>query len=159
MPTQKCFVFCDVCKKQNWNPSEYVMANFQFLVLSVLLWDYAGRGIKGRLNNLMIQLRKNCNHPDLLEAAFEGSCMCHFMPVFKYVCFLGNFKAEIHFLYRFLSTFRTDSWTMWEISVAGKIAGKAVCSQAQSMPPLLWFVLLRVSILTFRHWDVKHFPS
>ncbi|KAF9622865.1 hypothetical protein IFM89_034995 [Coptis chinensis] len=25
----------------------------------------------------MIQLRKNCNHPDLLESAFDGSCM-HF---------------------------------------------------------------------------------
>lgn len=29
--------------------------------------------MKGKLNNLMIQLRKNCNHPDLLESAFDGS--------------------------------------------------------------------------------------
>lgn len=38
-----------------------------------------GRGSKGQLNNLMIQLRKNCNHPDLLEGAFEGSCMFEFI--------------------------------------------------------------------------------
>lgn len=31
-------------------------------------------GLKGKLNNLMIQLRKNCNHPDLLESAYDGSC-------------------------------------------------------------------------------------
>lgn len=29
--------------------------------------------MKGKLNNLMIQLRKNCNHPDLLQGAYEGS--------------------------------------------------------------------------------------
>lgn len=32
--------------------------------------------MKGKLNNLMIQLRKNCSHPDLLESAFDGSCIC-----------------------------------------------------------------------------------
>ncbi|KAK2975847.1 hypothetical protein RJ640_022864 [Escallonia rubra] len=32
-----------------------------------------GRGLKGKLNNLMVQLRKNCNHPDLLQSAFDGS--------------------------------------------------------------------------------------
>ena len=36
--------------------------------------NIAGRGMKGKLNNLMVQLRKNCNHPDLLESAFDGSC-------------------------------------------------------------------------------------
>lgn len=30
-------------------------------------------GMKGRLNNLMVQLRKVCSHPDLLESAFDGS--------------------------------------------------------------------------------------
>ena len=35
----------------------------------------AGRGMKGKLSNLMIQLRKNCYHPDLLVSAFDGSCM------------------------------------------------------------------------------------
>ncbi|KAH9622511.1 hypothetical protein KSS87_005655 [Heliosperma pusillum] len=33
----------------------------------------APRGMKGKLNNLMIQLRKNCNHPDLLESVFNGT--------------------------------------------------------------------------------------
>ncbi|KAJ4962204.1 hypothetical protein NE237_022143 [Protea cynaroides] len=32
-----------------------------------------GHGMKGKLHNLMVQLRKNCNHPDLLESAFDGS--------------------------------------------------------------------------------------
>ncbi|XP_059293224.1 ATP-dependent DNA helicase DDM1-like [Lycium ferocissimum] len=32
-----------------------------------------GNGFKGKLNNLMIQLRKNCNHPDLLESLYNGS--------------------------------------------------------------------------------------
>jgi ATP-dependent DNA helicase len=30
-------------------------------------------GIKAKLNNLLIQLRKNCNHPDLLESAYDSS--------------------------------------------------------------------------------------
>ncbi|XP_068656090.1 ATP-dependent DNA helicase DDM1-like isoform X3 [Aristolochia californica] len=30
-------------------------------------------GMKGKLNNLVVQLRKNCNHPDLLESDFDGS--------------------------------------------------------------------------------------
>lgn len=53
--------------------------NFQDHLVNKTLEAYlrekvdVGRGMKGRLNNLMIQLRKNCNHPDLLEAAFEGS--------------------------------------------------------------------------------------
>ncbi|XP_073296404.1 ATP-dependent DNA helicase DDM1-like [Primulina huaijiensis] len=35
--------------------------------------DTAHNGMKGRLNNLMVQLRKNCNHPDLLESSFDSS--------------------------------------------------------------------------------------
>ncbi|KVI08839.1 ATP-dependent DNA helicase DDM1 [Cynara cardunculus var. scolymus] len=49
-----------------------------------------GRGVKGQLNNLMIQLRKNCNHPDLLEAAFEGSCF--YPPVEQIVEQCGKFQ-------------------------------------------------------------------
>ncbi|KAJ4791300.1 chromatin remodeling 1 [Rhynchospora pubera] len=30
-------------------------------------------GMRGRLNNLFIQLRKNCAHPDLLESAFDSA--------------------------------------------------------------------------------------
>ncbi|XP_078430427.1 chromatin remodeling 1 [Wolffia australiana] len=33
------------------------------------------KGLKGKLNNLAIQLRKNCNHPDLLESAYDESTM------------------------------------------------------------------------------------
>ncbi|KAK9669974.1 hypothetical protein RND81_13G167500 [Saponaria officinalis] len=43
-----------------------------YLVENVSLGT-APHGLKGKLNNLMIQLRKNCNHPDLLESAFDGT--------------------------------------------------------------------------------------
>jgi SNF2 family DNA or RNA helicase len=64
--------------------------------------------MKGKLNNLMIQLRKNCNHPDLLEAAYDGSCI-----FFVILCvFISNGCHIIHlkfnispiFVYRFLPT-------------------------------------------------------
>ncbi|XP_055806627.1 ATP-dependent DNA helicase DDM1-like [Solanum dulcamara] len=49
-----------------------------------------GNGFKGRLNNLMIQLRKNCNHPDLLESIFNGSNF--FPPVEQIVEQCGKFR-------------------------------------------------------------------
>ncbi|XP_022773985.1 ATP-dependent DNA helicase DDM1-like [Durio zibethinus] len=54
--------------------------NFQDHLLNKTLETYlqekgnTGRGIKGKLINSMMQLWKNCNHPDLLESAFDGSC-------------------------------------------------------------------------------------
>lgn len=56
-----------------------------------------GNGFKGRLNNLMIQLRKNCNHPDLLESIFNGSSF--YPPVEQIVEQCGKF----HLLDRLLS--------------------------------------------------------
>ncbi|XP_074294306.1 ATP-dependent DNA helicase DDM1-like isoform X1 [Silene latifolia] len=50
----------------------------------------APRGMKGKLNNLMIQLRKNCNHPDLLESAFDGSYF--YPPVEQIVGQCGKFQ-------------------------------------------------------------------
>lgn len=50
----------------------------------------AGRGMKGKLNNLMVQLRKNCNHPDLLESAFSGSYF--YPPVEQIVEQCGKFR-------------------------------------------------------------------
>ncbi|MCD7465632.1 Chromatin remodeling factor DDM1b [Datura stramonium] len=49
-----------------------------------------GSGFKGRLNNLMIQLRKNCNHPDLLESIFNGSNF--YPPVEQIVEQCGKFR-------------------------------------------------------------------
>ncbi|XAR57893.1 DNA helicase [Bertholletia excelsa] len=49
-----------------------------------------GGGMKRRLNNLMIQLRKNCNHPDLLESAFDGSYF--YPPVEQMVEQCGKFR-------------------------------------------------------------------
>ncbi|XP_019183028.1 PREDICTED: ATP-dependent DNA helicase DDM1 isoform X2 [Ipomoea nil] len=47
-------------------------------------------GFKGKLNNLMVQLRKNCNHPDLLESQFDGSFL--FPPVEQIVAQCGKFQ-------------------------------------------------------------------
>ncbi|KAI3808443.1 hypothetical protein L1987_24394 [Smallanthus sonchifolius] len=70
--------------------------NFQDHLVNKTLETYlrekvdTGRGMKGRLLNMMIQLRKNCNHPDLLEADFEGSCF--YPPVEQIVGQCGKFK-------------------------------------------------------------------
>ncbi|XP_022136852.1 ATP-dependent DNA helicase DDM1 [Momordica charantia] len=55
-----------------------------------LLEKGSGHGFKGKLNNLMIQLRKNCNHPDLLESAFDDSCM--YPPLEQIVEQCGKFR-------------------------------------------------------------------
>ena len=49
----------------------------------------SGQGWKGKLNNLVIQLRKNCNHPDLLAGQIDGSCMS--------LCLLSSWKQMIFF--------------------------------------------------------------
>nr|XP_004233969.1 ATP-dependent DNA helicase DDM1-like isoform X1 [Solanum lycopersicum]XP_010317212.1 ATP-dependent DNA helicase DDM1-like isoform X1 [Solanum lycopersicum] len=48
-----------------------------------------GNHFRGKLTNLMIQLRKNCNHPDLLESAFDGSY--HYPPIEQIVGQCGKF--------------------------------------------------------------------
>ncbi|KAL6521505.1 ATP-dependent DNA helicase ddm1 [Orobanche gracilis] len=47
-------------------------------------------GMKGKLNNMMVQLRKNCNHPDLLESAFDGSSF--YPPLEQIVGQCGKFQ-------------------------------------------------------------------
>lgn len=47
-------------------------------------------GKKGKLNNLLVQLRKNCNHPDLLESSFDGSYF--YPPVEKILEQCGKFQ-------------------------------------------------------------------
>ncbi|WOL16984.1 ATP-dependent DNA helicase DDM1 [Canna indica] len=47
-------------------------------------------GIKGQLNNLLIQLRKNCNHPDLLHSAYDGSSF--YPPIEKLLEQCGKFQ-------------------------------------------------------------------
>ncbi|QHN97023.1 Protein CHROMATIN REMODELING [Arachis hypogaea] len=49
----------------------------------------SGRGIKS-LSNLVIQLREVCNHPDLLESAFDGSWL--YPPVNEIVEQCENFR-------------------------------------------------------------------
>lgn len=70
--------------------------NFQDHLVNKTLENYlrdkvdTGRGMKGKLNNLMVQLRKNCNHPDLLESAFDGSYF--YPPVEQIVEQCGKFQ-------------------------------------------------------------------
>ncbi|GAB4848861.1 ATP-dependent DNA helicase ddm1 [Ancistrocladus abbreviatus] len=71
--------------------------NFQDHLINRTLENYfqencngTGRGMKGKLNNLMVQLRKNCNHPDLLESAFDGSYF--YPPVEQIVEQCGKFR-------------------------------------------------------------------
>ncbi|XP_038983531.1 ATP-dependent DNA helicase DDM1 isoform X2 [Phoenix dactylifera] len=47
-------------------------------------------GMKGKLNNLVVQLRKNCNHPDLLESAYDGSYV--YPPIEQLVEQCGKFQ-------------------------------------------------------------------
>ena len=47
----------------------------------------SGQGWKGKLNNLVIQLRKNCNHPDLLAGQIDGSCMSLCLSSWKQIIF------------------------------------------------------------------------
>ena len=66
----------------------------------------SGQGWKGKLNNLVIQLRKNCNHPDLLVGQLDGSCMCQC--AFPQMCskfYMVPFCLIVPFLNRSLPTF------------------------------------------------------
>ncbi|XWS29305.1 hypothetical protein CRYUN_Cryun24cG0017600 [Craigia yunnanensis] len=78
--------------------------NFQDHLLNKTLETYlrekvdTGCGLKGKLNNLMIQLRKNCNHPDLLESAFDGSYF--YPPVEQIVAQCGKFHLLDRLLVR-----------------------------------------------------------
>ncbi|KAM0011176.1 putative DNA helicase chromatin remodeling SNF2 family [Helianthus debilis subsp. tardiflorus] len=80
--------------------------NFQDHLVNKTLEAYlrekvdTGRGVKGALQNVMIQLRKNCNHPDLLEAAFEGSCF--YPPVEEIVGQCGKFQLLERLLQKLL---------------------------------------------------------
>ncbi|GAB2232056.1 hypothetical protein Drorol1_Dr00011078 [Drosera rotundifolia] len=60
-----------------------------------------GRGFKGRLFNLMIQLRKNCNHPDLLESAVGDTYL--YPPVEQIVSQCGKFRLLDKLLTRLFS--------------------------------------------------------
>ncbi|KAI8542411.1 hypothetical protein RHMOL_Rhmol08G0137000 [Rhododendron molle] len=68
-------------------------AKFQF--------QMAGRGMKGKLTNVMIQLRKNCYHPDLLESAFDGSYF--YPPVEQIVNQCGKFQLLDRLLAKLLT--------------------------------------------------------
>jgi hypothetical protein len=53
----------------------------------------SGSGLKAKLENLMIQLQKNCNHLDLLESQFNQSCK-GFVILMMGKCSTGNLHME-----------------------------------------------------------------
>ncbi|KAJ4965527.1 hypothetical protein NE237_017376 [Protea cynaroides] len=77
------------------NMTDY-QKNFQDLLINATLENYLQEksnynyGMKGKLNNLVIQLRKNCNHPDLLESVFDGSYS--YPPIEQLVEQCGKFR-------------------------------------------------------------------
>ncbi|KAG2546267.1 hypothetical protein PVAP13_9KG027157 [Panicum virgatum] len=58
-------------------------------------------GIKAKLNSLFIQLRKNCSHPDLLEAAFGTTSL--YPPVDKLLEQCGKFQLLDRLLTKLLA--------------------------------------------------------
>ncbi|KAE9466942.1 hypothetical protein C3L33_01131, partial [Rhododendron williamsianum] len=107
-------------------------AKFQF--------QMAGRGMKGKLNNVMLQLRKNCYHPDLLESAFDGSCM-------SLLTSLHLSKLEFHNFEKFLCVaFMTDFYPPVE-----QIVNQ--CGKFQLLDRLLAKLLARKhKVLIFSQW-------
>ncbi|EOA12947.1 hypothetical protein CARUB_v10025927mg [Capsella rubella] len=57
-----------------------------------------GQGWRGKLNNLFVQLRKNCNHPDLLQGQIDGSY--EYPPVEEIVGQCGKFRLLERLLVR-----------------------------------------------------------
>ncbi|KAK8933326.1 ATP-dependent DNA helicase DDM1 [Platanthera zijinensis] len=47
-------------------------------------------GMKGKLNNIVMQLRKNCNHPDILQSRYDGSFL--YPPIQTLVEQCGKFQ-------------------------------------------------------------------
>ncbi|CAH8336529.1 unnamed protein product [Eruca vesicaria subsp. sativa] len=71
-----------------------------------------GHGLKGKLNNLAIQLRKNCNHPDLLVGQLDGSYL--YPPVEDIVGQCGKFRLLERLLVRlFAKNHRVLIFSQW----------------------------------------------
>nr|AAP92713.1 Swi2/Snf2-related protein DDM1 [Arabidopsis arenosa] len=71
-----------------------------------------GQGWKGKLNNLMIQLRKNCNHPDLLQGQIDGSYL--YPPVEEIVGQCGKFRLLERLLVRlFANNHKVLIFSQW----------------------------------------------
>ncbi|KAF3591234.1 hypothetical protein DY000_02024162 [Brassica cretica] len=71
-----------------------------------------GHGLKGKLNNLAIQLRKNCNHPDLLVGQLDGSYL--YPPLEDIVGQCGKFRLLERLLVRlFAKNHRVLIFSQW----------------------------------------------
>uniref|UniRef100_A0A1J3JV51 ATP-dependent DNA helicase DDM1 n=1 Tax=Noccaea caerulescens TaxID=107243 RepID=A0A1J3JV51_NOCCA len=80
--------------------------------LEAHLGENAVRGWKGKLNNLFVQLRKNCNHPDLLVGQIDGSYL--YPPVEDIVGQCGKFRLLERLLVRlFAKNHRVLIFSQW----------------------------------------------
>ncbi|CAH2043122.1 unnamed protein product, partial [Thlaspi arvense] len=70
------------------------------------------QGWKGKLNNLFVQLRKNCNHPDLLVGQLDGSYL--YPPIEDIVGQCGKFRLLERLLVRlFAKNHRVLIFSQW----------------------------------------------
>lgn len=54
------------------------LQEFRLTDVLICYLSMTGAMSKSRLNSVWMQLRKNCNHPDLFSSHFEDSCMYYF---------------------------------------------------------------------------------
>ncbi|KFK28358.1 swi2 snf2-like protein [Arabis alpina] len=94
--------------------------DFQKRLADKTLFDYlkkdsiggANGGWKGKLKNVFLQLRKNCNHPDLISGGIDGSY--HYPPVEKIVEQCGKFRLLERLLVRlFAKNHRVLIFSQW----------------------------------------------
>ncbi|GAV82930.1 SNF2_N domain-containing protein/Helicase_C domain-containing protein [Cephalotus follicularis] len=97
LPRKKEIIFYATMTEHQKNIQDHLINKTLEKHLEETMGTVAGSGMKGRINNLMIQLRKNCNHPDLLESAYDGSYF--YPPIEKIVEQCGKF----HLLDRLLT--------------------------------------------------------
>lgn len=81
---------------------------------------------RATLNNVLMQMRKNCNHPDLITSAFDGSeylpdakelvAQCGKMKLVDRI--LKKLKAGGHKVLIFSQVRRSDSWDGWSLIAA-----------------------------------------
>ncbi|KAM0937902.1 putative DNA helicase chromatin remodeling SNF2 family [Dioscorea sansibarensis] len=101
LPRKKeIILYADMTEQQKRIQDHLINKTFEDYVENI---DYAIQrsGMKGKLNNLLMQLRKNCNHPDLLESAYDGSFL--YPPIEQIVEQCGKFRLLDRFLPLLLS--------------------------------------------------------
>ncbi|RYR73963.1 hypothetical protein Ahy_A02g008546 [Arachis hypogaea] len=71
-----CSIYCYILTYMRKSRENRTQHSYKFGLQFVQFSIWYRRGINS-LSNLVIQLREVCNHPNLLESAFDGSCKYH----------------------------------------------------------------------------------